>query len=280
MDFVLIVVTVLSLVMALTMALITWHLVREERRRSTARIAALSIQRSEANAVSELEGRVLGGRRRRECRRYTRARTVGQSSQSNQTPVPVDAVATEPNDAQAPATFADSRPGDLFAITQGASASLRRFGAIAATGVAMLVTVSLTVFGLSGSDGVVTETDLTKAPVAVELLSLRHTRTRDTLSISGFVRNPQHGPPVSRLSAVALLFDRNGSFLARSRSPLAFSTLEPGAESSFEITLPSGQHVGRYRVSFRRDDDTVVPHVDRRADASVDQAGSTLDSGV
>ena len=277
MDVVLIVITVLSLVAALTMALVTWHLVREEGRRSAGRIAALSIQLSEPDAMSEPEGPVPGGRQRRH---YTSAQTVGDSSRSNQTPVPADVVATETNDHQAAGTFSGAGPGDLFAITQESSASLRRIGAVAATGVLLLAAVALAVFGLSGSDGVVTETELADASVPVELLSLRHTRTGDTLSIAGFVRNPEHGRAVSQLTAVALLFDRNGSFLGMGSSPLAFSTLKPGAESAFEITVPSGEQVGRYRVSFRRKDETIVPHVDRRADASVNQAESMPDSGV
>jgi hypothetical protein len=39
--------------------------------------------------------------------------------------------------------------------------------------------------------------------------------------------------------------------------------LEPGAESTFAVTLPATGDVGRYRVSFRTGD-RLMSHVDRR----------------
>ena len=50
MEIVLLGVTVISLVVALVMSVATWRLGREENRRSTARVAALSIAAAEKPA--------------------------------------------------------------------------------------------------------------------------------------------------------------------------------------------------------------------------------------
>jgi hypothetical protein len=59
------------------------------------------------------------------------------------------------------------------------------------------------------------------------------------------------------------LFNRDGAFLASGRMPVQSSTLVPGGETAFVVTVPGASDVGRYRVSFRTDD-RIVPHVDRR----------------
>jgi hypothetical protein len=45
--------------------------------------------------------------------------------------------------------------------------------------------------------------------------------------------------------------------------PVQSSSLRPGGETTFVVTVPGAGDVGRYRVSFRTDD-RIVPHVDRR----------------
>ena len=59
--------------------------------------------------------------------------------------------------------------------------------------------------------------------------------------------------------------DRSGTFAGSGRAPLDFTTLDPGDESPFVVTLPNAAGVGRYRVSFRTEDGA-VRHVDRRAE--------------
>ena len=100
-------------------------------------------------------------------------------------------------------------------------------------------------------------------PAPLELVSLRHQRQGDALTISGLVRNPVGGQPVRGIAAVAFAFDRQGAFLTSGRAPLDFSQLQAGDESPFAITLPAVSNVARYRVSFRTDAG-VVAHVDRR----------------
>jgi hypothetical protein len=104
----------------------------------------------------------------------------------------------------------------------------------------------------------------TVAAAPLELVSLEQTRDGDALTIHGVVRNPHAGSTVDRLAAVVAFFDPTGKQLASVRAPLDFRTLAPGDESPFQVTTTVPAGVTRYRVSFRRDEGTIVPHVDRR----------------
>jgi len=81
--------------------------------------------------------------------------------------------------------------------------------------------------------------------------------------VRGVLRNPASGKELGQLTAVVLLFNHDGMFVASGRAVVPAPTLEPGAETTFVITIPGVADVGRYRVSFRTEDG-VVPHVDRR----------------
>jgi hypothetical protein len=96
---------------------------------------------------------------------------------------------------------------------------------------------------------------------SLELLSMRHERAGDVLTITGLVRNPGVAP--GPLTAVVFAFDRAGGFVASGRAPLEFATIAAGDESPFQVTIPDVKDVGRYRVSFRTNAG-VVRHVDRR----------------
>jgi hypothetical protein len=99
----------------------------------------------------------------------------------------------------------------------------------------------------------------------LELVSMRHERRGGTLVITGFVRNPREGAPVSDLTAVVFAFDKEGSYIATGRAPIDFPTLEPGSGSPFVVSVPARGGVARYRVAFRHGD-TVVRHLDKRAE--------------
>jgi hypothetical protein len=101
------------------------------------------------------------------------------------------------------------------------------------------------------------------APSTLELVSLRHERRGAALDVTGLVRNPSSGPAVDKLSAVVFLFDQQGGFLSSARAGVDYTTLSPGDESPFVISMPAPANVARYRVSFRTDAG-VVPHIDRR----------------
>ncbi len=99
----------------------------------------------------------------------------------------------------------------------------------------------------------------------LELISLRHTRDGDRLTVSGLVRTPRTGSGIARVTAVVFAFSRAGAFVTSARAALDFTTLAPGDESPFVVTMPGVPDVGRYRVSFRTDSG-IVQHVDRRAE--------------
>jgi hypothetical protein len=102
---------------------------------------------------------------------------------------------------------------------------------------------------------------------ALELLSMRHTRTGEALTVTGLVRN-RATADTAPISAVVFVFDRDGGFVASGRAPLEFGSVAVGDESPFKVTIPDVKEVGRYRVSFRTPVG-IVPHVDRRATLQV-----------
>jgi hypothetical protein len=105
------------------------------------------------------------------------------------------------------------------------------------------------------------------AAPGLELLSMRHTRTDDDLTVTGLVRNRGDADTAS-IVAVVFVFDRDGGFVASGRAPLEFGSVASGDESPFKVTIPDVKDVGRYRVSFRTPVG-IVPHVDRRATLQV-----------
>lgn len=223
MDPLLIALLVVSLISAAGFGGFAWHLLREERQRSAARVAALS------SAI----------------------------------------------DAAAPAA---PTPGvsELFAPKPSAAAhgSPLIKGAV---GVAMAVVLIVVVASANrGGDSPAAAVGAeARASAPLELISMRHTRQGDTLTVSGLVRNPRGGANATRVTAVILAFNRAGAFIESARAPLDFTTLEPGDESPFVVTLPSAADVGRYRVSFRTEAG-VVRHVDRRASDSTRLSAARL----
>ena len=139
-------------------------------------------------------------------------------------------------------------------------------GAVAAIGL---------VLALSTGDNAGQQTPAQRAfaamePRPLELLALDHERIDDHLTVRGVIRNPLHAPELDHLTAVILLFNQQGGFLTSGRAAVQASQLGPGAEASFVVTLPGGADVGRYRVSFRTDDQ-IVPHVDRRQSVALEK---------
>jgi hypothetical protein len=105
------------------------------------------------------------------------------------------------------------------------------------------------------------------------LLAMEHERQRQTLTVTGVVRN-QGRERADRISAVVLVFDRAGKAVASGHAPLDQQTLNPGDESPFRIALLRVAEVGRYRVSFQNDEG-IVRHVDRRTEAPISGQGSS-----
>ena len=225
MEVTLIVITAVSLIMAAIMGAIAWRLARAEQRRSDARVAALAADLHDAD---------------RDPR---------------------------PSHVSTPAGFF------RFDRSERAPSRLTTVLAVGGFAVAMALAV-IVVTGRSGEPltarGV---TDLARpAPSAVraesdraplELIALGHDRDGDRITVRGIVRNPSGGVGLDQPFVVVFLFDRDGRFLGSGMAHIDVRTLAPGVESEFVVTVPNAADVGRYRVSFRSQDQ-IVPHVDHR----------------
>jgi hypothetical protein len=113
--------------------------------------------------------------------------------------------------------------------------------------------------------------------VGLELLSLRDTRQpldparggSGTLTITGLVQNPRAGTLLSRVTVTAYAFDDKGAFLASGRALIDVTSLAPGDESPFVVSVPVAETVARYRIGFRTEDGRVISHIDKRQQGPV-----------
>ncbi len=147
-----------------------------------------------------------------------------------------------------------------------------------AVGFAMAVTI-IVVIAMTGDRHDAPAKPAAAAPAAVqggqeslELLSMRHERVGNTLTVTGLVRNAGAASP-GPITAVVFAFDRDGGFVSSGRAPLEFETIGAGDESPFRVTIPDVKDVGRYRVSFRTTAG-MVRHVDRRPTLQVSAPAS------
>ena len=285
MDIILLGITVVSLVVALVMSVTAWRLMRDDKQRSAARVAALSVAASASDPVAGF------------VREAETPKPIAKAPWSPPRIVPTPVVPT----AVAPAVELPlNQPARIEPVrvieppVRGSEPLITHAsGFLGATEVqhddggrqkslafaAMFLFVVLSgglVWMMAGPRGT--------TPVAVgpnsplELVSLTHARQDKKLAVSGLVRNPASGKPIERLSAVVFLFDRMGTFVASSRANVDFLKLGAGDESPFVVSLDAPASVSRYRVSFRTDDG-IVPHIDRRGDTVISQE-STLKSSV
>jgi len=233
MEITLIVVTLLSLAVAGTMSVVAWRVAGEERRRSEARVAALAADIRSADVDVDLP---LGTA-------VADAPISGGMFTFIQPPTALPRLAT--------VVLAG-----VLVVGAGAAllVALGRSGEVAAN------SVSKPVAGAAESHS----TAPPQTARALELVALGHERDRNQLTVRGIVRNPVNGSPVNQLTAVVLLYNRNGGFLTTGRALVQAPSLGPGGESTFLVTIPGAADVGRYRVSFRSED-RVIPHVDIRS---------------
>lgn len=239
MQFALGTVTLLALLMTIAMGVVTWRLVREERRRSAARLAAL-------------------------------AATLGQRESPA---VAVDVVIASPiqtvEDAPSgqPALSTESVT-DLFSMSTGPTEGWgRRLAGVGVAGALLAVLVSVAIFSVStGSENA----EAAQSPV--ELLSLAHDQQDGMLAISGTVRDLTDRSDAGTLSVLAMAFDDEGQMVASGRAPIEKPALSVGGESSFVVSIPAEQ-ASRYRISFLVDD-TTVPHLDRRDEVAESETQS------
>jgi hypothetical protein len=214
------------------LALVVAKLLRDERRRESARVAMLAQMADEASAeIADIAN-------------------------------PLDAGDLE---------LRQAATSDLFAPVATDSAWPSRLGVVA--GLALVLAGSVIALRYVPASVSPTQALSPQAPASqtalLDLLSLKHVQREDGLTITGLVQNPRDGEAVSKVTATAFLFGADGTFLASGRAPLDFTILRPGDESAFVVDVPLSAPVARYRVGFRRDDGSIIGHVDRRTSGPV-----------
>jgi hypothetical protein len=178
--------------------------------------------------------------------------------------------------------------GPMFAATEEPKAPGRRWLALGAVAMIMAAIGSGGYFllrpatlGAAGeptmpeSESGTTSVSRANQLKPIELLSLKHTVENGTFSLVGLVVNPLDGARLSAVSAVVYLFDKDGTYFASGKAPLEFRALGPGEESPFTVHIPNVKGIGRYRVGFRREDGSVIAHLDKRGQ----RAGSMTEGG-
>lgn len=259
MDTILLTVTTLSLAIAAGLAIVVVKLLHQDRARSEARVAALT-------AMAVDPGEPARNAAPATTRRVATARPVVAAARP--------AFEAHADDLEIrPSVDAVAGVSQLFAQPDTRAPWGRRFAAIAA--LAAIVTVigfaiarrpvpasATSARSQAASAAAVSPAAVDAAPL--ELLSLRHQQEPQRLVITGIVQNPRNGAPLTRIVATVVVFRPDGSFATSGRAPLDFSTLSPGVESPFVVSVPVTGAVGRYRIGFRTDGGRVISHVDRR----------------
>ena len=287
--------TVLALALAMGMGIALVHLLREERRRSDARVAALmeatalpaseeEAFRLKPEATREEEVKPEATRRKEVKAESTRREVMMAQATRVERARPEAPRGGGMNADPAAASFdLDLRRtpdvagvSQMFAEPERESPWGRRIAV--AAGVAAIVSVAGYVLLSRDTtmDAPAAAIAAQAQPAPLELLSLRHTQQPGSLTVTGLVQNPRSGTALSRITATAFLFSADGTFLASGRAPLDFSTIEPGEESPFVVTVPVTGTVARYRVGFRGEDGRVIAHVDRRASGTMARSGSSV----
>jgi hypothetical protein len=246
MDTTLVTVTLLSLGMAAALSVIVWRMLRDEKQRSEARIAALAVLAA----------------------RPAPAPSPRLHAATPAVALPVKAPVAAPLKASIAPT--PTSTGAMFEEHVEESPWKNRLAVMTALG---LVLASVILFALAANTSnspsraaaATAATSAAAAPAAgLELISLRDSRQADALTITGLVRNPGQGAPLDRISVTAYTFDDKGSFLASGRALIDVTALAPGDESPFVVSVPVSETVARYRIGFRGEDGRVIAHVDKR----------------
>jgi hypothetical protein len=275
MDIILLGITIVSLVVAFVMSVAAWRLMRDDKKRAAARVAALSVAAGspEALPVPAREPEAAPVSKPAPKAPWAAPRIVAAPiAQAATASVPVAELPLNQPSRIEPLRHSEplvAHASGFLGAAEVERDSGGRQKSLAFAAVMLFVVLSGgLVWMMSGPRGT--------TPVAVgpnsplELVSLTHARQNSKLAVSGLVRNPASGKPIDHLSAVVFLFDRTGTFVTSSRANVDFLKLGAGDESPFVVSLDAPPTVARYRVSFRTDDG-IVPHIDRRS-ASVSPA--------
>ena len=239
MDTTLVTVTLMSMAMAASLSVIVWRMLRDERRRSDARVIALTTMAAHHQGPRTND-------------RGTRDLVL------RELPARSAALFAEPEHT--------SPWGHRFAVMAGLALVL-------ASAILFLLTANGRAARPAAAQGRISAGGAQPAAnptgPGLELLSLRDTRQTGSLMITGLVRNAHGADAMSRVTVTAYVFDDNGAFLASGRAPIDVTALAPGDESPFVVSVPVTETVARYRIGFRTDDGRVIAHIDKRPQTSV-----------
>ena len=197
MDTTLVTVTLLSLGMAAALSVIVWRMLRDEKQRSEARVAALAVMAARPVAPARLQ---------------TAPPPIAPVKATPATSIRSPAIV--PASASATALFEEHVPESPWK---------NRLAVMTALGLAL---ASVILFALAANtsksrrepppEARSERTPSTAAPATgLELISLRDSRQANALTITGLVRNPSQGAPLERIAVTAYTFDDKGSFLAQ-----------------------------------------------------------------
>jgi hypothetical protein len=254
MEVVLLTVTLVSLATAIGTSFLAWRVIRAERVRSEARIAALA---------ADLDAEDRQGPVRPD------------HPQPKPAPVPAPVIPAAPIYeplVALPITDVPAAASQGMFVEPARGRSMTRVVAGVGVAAAIVVLVIGTLVMTSERSTPAQARRPAGAPAAatttgelsLELIALGHEREKDRLTVRGVVRGASAAE--GGLTAVVLLFNREGTEIGSGRTEVAPAGPDPSGERPFVISVRSAGDVGRYRISFRSDDH-VVPHVDRRGQA-------------
>jgi hypothetical protein len=281
MDTTLVTVTLLSMAMAASLSVIVWRMLRDERHRSDARVVALTTMAAPPANPDRAEPieLPLHERAERGAQGPPRGVSAGGTHKLDDAPRASD-LAPRASVFDLPIHEGAAASTPMFVEPERSSPWGHRFAVMAGL---CLVVASVILFSLA-SNGT-TSAGRAAAPAnaataarpganpaatpGLELLSLRDARQSGSLTITGLVQNPHGGAALSRVTVTAYAFDDKGSFLASGHALLEVTSLAPGDESPFVVSVPVTETVARYRIGFRGEDGRVIAHIDKRQQAPV-----------
>jgi hypothetical protein len=274
METTLTIIAVLSTTAAFSLGAMLVKMLRDERRRSDARVQALmdvagvdylaATVREPADKLvpSHFHAIPEGHERPAAKRAKPLTRKAPADRRSTFQDLELNPRAPEPPSSRAPESV--SGIDSMFAEPERRSPWPSRVG-VAAACAAVVALAGFLLFSGSrnGGDPKPAEAS-TVSSAPLELLALGHSADADGLTISGIVQNPRGGTALADVVATASLFGSDGAVVAVGQAPLDFTQLRPGDESPFVVKVPTAAGVARYRVSFRNGKGAVLGHVDRR----------------
>jgi hypothetical protein len=286
METLLIGVAVVSLVLASTMGVVAWRLLRGDRQRSRARVELLAALAAEPDASPDVIASDIAAAAPAPPA-FADALVVETTTFRASVPAPeparlridlpvrdetVSVDDVDPVDVIRPSQppQPDVAPAHVSSAELFAAASTPRRSGYALVAIAALVTV--VAVGAVGAGAVswpsasaATETPGASVTPPIELLSLRHSLDEPGyFTVTGLVRGPVRTRIVRPIVAVVYLFDEHGQYFASGRGALERPALDPGEEAPFVIRVPTTVGVSRYRIGFRLEDGGVVGHLDQR----------------